>query len=292
MGKQAKFPCVYCDARLEPGLPFCSSCEQPTAWATNEQRTAYELRQWRMKRATPAPERMSARVEAIVSGASVWESAREAPVREAPPRPAIVPHPNGVWGGGRSAGARAPQPWPPKPSEAEGNGSRDRLHLAPLAEDDVTPEVVVEVSFQEAITEETAPVASAEPIVETPATELDEFAPDAFDEIDSVTAEEASVEASLADTFDVDDADPEWAIIPEDDVLEPVAVLEPVVPPSGPVVPDVAPAVDPILPHDDQTELVRDLLRRVEELEAKLAHRRRSRFIQWLIDLLVVHDPT
>jgi len=292
MGKAAKIPCVYCNARLAEGVPFCSSCEQPTTWATNEQRTAYELRQWRMKRATPGPERMSARVEAMM-GTAVREESRPLPEAPTPqrevslPRPGIVPHPNGVWGNGRNSVARAPQPWPPRAHENESNGhesngNRSFLHLAPLEPDPLEETPVAE----ELIADESAPQ-----VFEDAGTflqdeqALDEPIPDAISEADE--PEPYSFEQPVDP-----DGDPEWAVAT---MSEPAS--DPEILPKHVSQPVLEPAVEPQVARDDedgQAGLVRQLLLRVDELETKVAlmsRPRRSRVVQKLIDLFVTHDP-
>ena len=292
MGKAAKIPCVYCDGRLEPGLPFCSSCEQPTMWATNEQRTAWELRQWRMKRATAAPAHVSARVDAIVAAAATQgEPVFEAPVRERMvSRPTFAPHPNGVWGSGRTP--RAPQPWPPKPNDAPSNGNGAHLHLTGIDGAEVS----------EAGLDEDPPTQEVPPFILEVQFETHDG--------ESATLEDDASEASLPtepqpseDPEAIDD-DPEWApaqppLVDETPEIamtdvEPRPYLDALPQPDLDPIPQRIPEPEQEAPREaarEETELVRELLRRVEEIEKKLDQPRRTGVLKRLRDLLVVDDP-
>src|SRR5947208_5381585 len=52
MAKAAKITCERCEYRLTGGAPFCKHCGYPTAWASHEDRTAWEVAQYRHKTAT------------------------------------------------------------------------------------------------------------------------------------------------------------------------------------------------------------------------------------------------
>ena len=49
MAKAAKITCERCEYRLTGGAPFCRQCGYPTAWASHEDRTAWEVAQYRHK---------------------------------------------------------------------------------------------------------------------------------------------------------------------------------------------------------------------------------------------------
>ena len=52
MAKAAKALCGRCDHRVTVGEPFCGSCGYPSAWATHDERTAWEVAQYRHKTAS------------------------------------------------------------------------------------------------------------------------------------------------------------------------------------------------------------------------------------------------
>jgi hypothetical protein len=89
MPRLKKVPCAHCDAKIVSGISFCTNCEQPTAWASRDERTTWELRQWQEKR-PPRIKRTSAPVVAEVT-----------PIRArrvSTPRP-LTPHPASVKAG-------------------------------------------------------------------------------------------------------------------------------------------------------------------------------------------------
>jgi hypothetical protein len=47
MAKAAKVQCDRCGHRVQAGLSFCKRCGAPTTWATHEERTWWEVNQWR-----------------------------------------------------------------------------------------------------------------------------------------------------------------------------------------------------------------------------------------------------
>ena len=49
MAKAAKALCDRCTHRIAPGSPFCRSCGYPTPWANHDERTAWEVAQYRDK---------------------------------------------------------------------------------------------------------------------------------------------------------------------------------------------------------------------------------------------------
>lgn len=52
MAKAPRFVCPFCESpRIEVGASLCNSCGRPTQWATHEERTAWEVGQWRRTRA-------------------------------------------------------------------------------------------------------------------------------------------------------------------------------------------------------------------------------------------------
>jgi hypothetical protein len=90
MPRLKKVPCAHCDAKLVPGTSFCTACEQPTIWASADERTAWELRQWQEK-GTPRLKRVAPkRTEATSIKAEV-----PTPMKPAP----LVRHPASVKAG-------------------------------------------------------------------------------------------------------------------------------------------------------------------------------------------------
>src|SRR5260221_6381020 len=59
MSRLKKVPCAHCDAKLVSGVPFCTNCEQPTIWASHEERTEWELHQWNQKRSSRPKHKVS-----------------------------------------------------------------------------------------------------------------------------------------------------------------------------------------------------------------------------------------
>ena len=59
----AKTLCSHCDAKVTSRMSFCPNCKQPTVFATVEERTAWELEQWSKKRGTTRKKVVAARVE-------------------------------------------------------------------------------------------------------------------------------------------------------------------------------------------------------------------------------------
>jgi ribosomal protein S27AE len=47
MAKAARAVCDRCEQRLNSGTPYCGNCGHPTAWATHDDRVAWELHQYR-----------------------------------------------------------------------------------------------------------------------------------------------------------------------------------------------------------------------------------------------------
>lgn len=54
MGREKAF-CLHCEHKLAVGVPFCPQCDQPTEWASVDDRRAWEVRQWR-RHAGKSPE--------------------------------------------------------------------------------------------------------------------------------------------------------------------------------------------------------------------------------------------
>ena len=52
MAKAARTTCDRCESRIAVGAPFCGSCGYPTTWASHDERTAWEVAQYREKSAT------------------------------------------------------------------------------------------------------------------------------------------------------------------------------------------------------------------------------------------------
>jgi len=52
MAKAAKALCGRCEHRVIVGDPFCGRCGYPSAWATHDERTAWEVAQYRHKSAS------------------------------------------------------------------------------------------------------------------------------------------------------------------------------------------------------------------------------------------------
>ncbi len=47
MGKAAKVLCDRCESKITAGVSFCAQCRVPTRWASHEERTTWELSQWK-----------------------------------------------------------------------------------------------------------------------------------------------------------------------------------------------------------------------------------------------------
>lgn len=47
MAKAVKVLCDRCECKVTAGSPFCASCGYPTRWATHEERTTWEVHQWK-----------------------------------------------------------------------------------------------------------------------------------------------------------------------------------------------------------------------------------------------------
>lgn len=47
MAKAAKVPCDRCESRIIAGLSYCPRCGYPTQWASHEERTRWEVSQWK-----------------------------------------------------------------------------------------------------------------------------------------------------------------------------------------------------------------------------------------------------
>src|SRR5437660_7745741 len=106
MPRLKKVPCAHCDAKMAPETSFCPNCEQPTVWASHEERTEWELRQWSQKRSSRPKRRVSTDVAEVTPIQShrtaartrakpvVMHPAAQAVVRpvSAPAKP-IVKHP-------------------------------------------------------------------------------------------------------------------------------------------------------------------------------------------------------
>ena len=73
---KSKTLCAHCDAKISSRHAFCPSCSQPTVFATVEQRTEWELAQWSQKRSE------AAKKVAVHSGARKHAPVDEAPMRE------------------------------------------------------------------------------------------------------------------------------------------------------------------------------------------------------------------
>jgi hypothetical protein len=50
MAKVAKILCEHCETRTRLGVAFCEACGHPTDWASAEDRTTWEVGQWRAVR--------------------------------------------------------------------------------------------------------------------------------------------------------------------------------------------------------------------------------------------------
>ena len=108
MAKAARFECDRCEQRLVGGAPFCKHCGYPTAWASHEDRTAWEVAQYRHKSANvpmgyayaPAKPLAASSVDAKPRGIAKLFGRRQAvpafpptpaPKRVTPPQLTVVP---------------------------------------------------------------------------------------------------------------------------------------------------------------------------------------------------------
>lgn len=55
MAKAVKVLCDRCECKLIAGVPFCRQCGYPTRWATHEERTSWEVAQWKTADRSHAP---------------------------------------------------------------------------------------------------------------------------------------------------------------------------------------------------------------------------------------------
>ena len=104
MPRLKKVPCAHCDAKMAAETSFCPNCEQPTIWASHEERTEWELRQWSKKRSSRPKRRASTAVEEVTPILS-RRAAAPAPARAKP----VVKHP-----AAHSVAKAAPVVSPPK----------------------------------------------------------------------------------------------------------------------------------------------------------------------------------
>jgi hypothetical protein len=57
MARVQKIVCDSCGSlRIAAGSPFCGACGRPTVWATHQERTEWEVQQWRKARTGPLAE--------------------------------------------------------------------------------------------------------------------------------------------------------------------------------------------------------------------------------------------
>ncbi|HLW16857.1 MAG TPA: hypothetical protein VKV69_05820 [Actinomycetota bacterium] len=91
---KSKVLCAHCDAKINKADAFCPNCKHPTLFATVEQRTAWELEQWTSKRASSRkkvvahsagpvakPKRASAMIEQPAQTTKFVAAARIEPIR-------------------------------------------------------------------------------------------------------------------------------------------------------------------------------------------------------------------
>ena len=79
MAKAVKVLCDRCECKLSAGSSFCASCGYPTRWATHDERTAWEVSQWKAADRSHLPK--SAKDEA---GSRRWN-----PFARKPAKPAL-----------------------------------------------------------------------------------------------------------------------------------------------------------------------------------------------------------
>src|SRR5688572_22054411 len=53
MARAPKTLCTQCDHKIAVGTAFCPNCEQPTLYATYDERVSWEVAQWKKMRAEP-----------------------------------------------------------------------------------------------------------------------------------------------------------------------------------------------------------------------------------------------
>jgi hypothetical protein len=94
-----KILCVHCDAKLASGKAFCPNCERPTHWASLEERTEWELAQWKQAQQKPVAAKTAAPVALKRVSAKkpdrdpVPTSTREAPATTPVLPTKVVPRP-------------------------------------------------------------------------------------------------------------------------------------------------------------------------------------------------------
>jgi len=167
MPRLKKVPCAHCDAKLVGGVSFCTNCEQPTIWASHEERTEWELHQWSQKRSSRPKRRVSveiAEVKAIQ------------PRRAAGPTKPIVKHPAAqtapVVSPPKVRPARTTKPTPERvtptpPEKKQVAKSKAELEPAPARK---TARKTVTSKVPAAPAAEVPPAAPPAPIVADPAT--------------------------------------------------------------------------------------------------------------------------
>jgi hypothetical protein len=161
MAKTAKATCDLCEHRIVVGASFCDNCGCPTAWATHDERTAYEVAQYRHKSATVP---MGVAYEnQPPSGAVATKERRKLFARRSPARQITLPEPKRVEPPQAAPVLKsvpdAPKgaaPMAPKPARAMQPASE----LKPVAKKPVAKKQVAEVA------------AAAEPSGDTPVTIL------------------------------------------------------------------------------------------------------------------------
>ncbi|MGH2785423.1 MAG: hypothetical protein ACRDJ1_09175 [Actinomycetota bacterium] len=77
MAKAAKVLCDRCECKIVAGVSFCGQCGYPTRWATHEERTTWEVGQWKIADRSHAPK-------------SPQRSSRRWFGRKAEPKPALT----------------------------------------------------------------------------------------------------------------------------------------------------------------------------------------------------------
>lgn len=140
MARAPQPTCAYCDGKIGAEVPFCSSCGYPTPWATTEDRTAWEVRQWQQyseknggSRSPQAPVLVSVRTEPAAASAPI-------PAPEPVTETRAVPVTNG-----RAVVKPVPKPARPAESEAAPEPAREPLRAV---ERGVEPELEREVELE------------------------------------------------------------------------------------------------------------------------------------------------
>jgi len=59
MAKAVKVLCDRCENKIVAGVSFCDHCSHPTRWATHEERTTWEVDQWKIADRSHAPKSAS-----------------------------------------------------------------------------------------------------------------------------------------------------------------------------------------------------------------------------------------